>query len=60
METDAGQNIVPFVDVQPVESNLPLSGVQLYHRGTDFRKNEHSGGYLALMILHYDMEPHFS
>ncbi|KAL7307309.1 hypothetical protein TKK_0000502 [Trichogramma kaykai] len=52
LKHDVGQTIVPFVDVQPVESKrpTPLAGVGLFHKS---RKNG-AAGYLALKVLNYD------
>ncbi|CAB0034595.1 unnamed protein product [Trichogramma brassicae] len=56
IEHDVGQSIVPFVDVQPVETRqpTPLSGVGLFHRS----HRNGTAGYLALKIFNYNYEPY--
>ena len=51
LKKDLGQYVVPFLDMQSVETNppMPLSGVGLYHKGV-----EDSGGFLSLKLIHYD------
>ncbi|XP_076160472.1 chemokine-like protein orion isoform X2 [Ptiloglossa arizonensis] len=52
---DAAQNTIPFLDIQPVESNppVPMAGAGIFHKG---RKG--SGGYIALKLITYDFTPH--
>ena len=56
LQSDAGQNVVPFIDVQPVEPNppVPLSSVSFYHKAA----SEDSGGFLGLEVLNYDLATH--
>lgn len=53
--SDAAQNTVPFLDVQPVEPNppVPLMGAGIFHKG---RKG--SGGYIAMKVVTYDFTRH--
>ncbi|CAB0038974.1 unnamed protein product [Trichogramma brassicae] len=57
MKNDAGQSVVPFIDVVPVvpKQLIPLSGFGLIHKG-----GRKTSGYLALKLLGYDFEPHVS
>lgn len=58
LKTDFGQNVVPFIDTQPVSSkqSVPLSGA-----GVIYRKGEKdTEGYIALKIFTYDFEPSIS
>lgn len=51
IDLDFGQNILPFVDIQPVETSppTPLSGVGLFRRSS-----AGSGGYLAIKLITFD------
>ncbi|KAJ8664930.1 hypothetical protein QAD02_006592 [Eretmocerus hayati] len=51
VESDLGQNTVPYIDLQDVAPNplLPLAGAGLYLRG-----KAGSGGFLALKLVHID------
>ncbi|XP_012142213.2 chemokine-like protein orion isoform X2 [Megachile rotundata] len=53
--SDAAQNTIPFLDIQPVEPNppVPLMGAGIYHKG---RKG--SGGYIAMKLVTYDFTRH--
>ena len=55
LETDAGQNTIPFIDLQSVETYppVPLSGLGLFHKSS-----EGSGGFLSLKLFTYNYEPH--
>lgn len=57
MDRDAAQTTVPFIDIQQVESLLPvpLSGAGIYHKG---RKN--FGGFIAPKIITYDFSQHLT
>ncbi|XP_006608511.1 uncharacterized protein LOC102676890 isoform X2 [Apis dorsata] len=54
-KTDAAQNTIPFLDVQPVESNppIPIAGAGIFHKG-----RLGSGGYVALRLITYDFSKH--
>lgn len=54
-KSDAAQNTIPFLDVQPVEPNppVPLMGAGIFHKG---RKG--SGGYIAMKVITYDFTRH--
>ncbi|GLV45524.1 orion [Carabus blaptoides fortunei] len=51
IEADVAQSTVPFIDVQPVVSDLPvpLGGVGVYYKG-----EEGFGGFIAPKIITYD------
>ncbi|KAF7989964.1 hypothetical protein HCN44_008638 [Aphidius gifuensis] len=53
---DIGQSIVPFIDIQEINSELPvpLSSVGLYHRGSTG-----SGGFIGLKFQSYDIKNYF-
>ncbi|KAL7286203.1 hypothetical protein TKK_0019501 [Trichogramma kaykai] len=55
MISDAGQTVVPFIDIVPVkpEKRIPLSGFGLF-----LRRNEGNAGYLTLKLFGYDVMPH--
>ena len=55
LDSDAGQSVLPYIDVQPVEPNppTPLSGVRFYHKAA-----QSTGGFLGLELLAHDMVPH--
>ena len=57
LKKDFGQYVVPFLDMQSVETNppMPLAGAGLYHKGA-----EGSGGFLSLKLIHYDFTKHLS
>ncbi|XP_076654032.1 chemokine-like protein orion isoform X2 [Halictus rubicundus] len=52
---DAAQNTVPFIDIQPVQSDppVPMAGAGVFHKG-----RSGSGGYVALKLITYDFTPH--
>ncbi|KAL7303828.1 hypothetical protein TKK_0003952 [Trichogramma kaykai] len=53
MDDDVGQSVVPFVELKPIESEIPnvaLSGIGLIHKS--YQKN--AAGYLAPKILTYN------
>ncbi|XP_017880889.1 uncharacterized protein LOC108625401 isoform X3 [Ceratina calcarata] len=54
-KTDAAQNTIPFLDIQPVESNppIPIAGAGVFHKG-----RSGSGGFVALRLITYDFSPH--
>lgn len=55
LEQDAGQNIVPFIDIQPLLNNppTPLSGAGLFLRGS-----ADTGGFLAPKLFTFNVEPY--
>ncbi|XP_015431568.1 PREDICTED: uncharacterized protein LOC107187895 isoform X1 [Dufourea novaeangliae] len=52
---DAAQSTIPFIDIQPIESNppIPVSGAGIFHKG-----RSGSGGYVAMKLITYDFTPH--
>ncbi|XP_077292900.1 uncharacterized protein LOC143915942 isoform X2 [Arctopsyche grandis] len=56
-DKDAAQSTVPFLDAQPVVSDIhvPLSGAGLYHKGM-----MGSGGFIAPKIITYDYSQHIN
>ncbi|XP_041979506.1 uncharacterized protein LOC121733355 isoform X3 [Aricia agestis] len=56
LDADAAQSTVPFLDIQPVQPARGaglLTGAGVYHRGA-----LHSGGFLGLKVISYDMTRH--
>ena len=53
--SDAAQNTIPFLDIQPLETRRPVSiaGAGIFHKG-----RRGSGGYVALKLITYDFAPH--
>ncbi|CAL7947526.1 unnamed protein product [Xylocopa violacea] len=54
-KSDAAQNTIPFIDIQPVEPNppVPIAGAGVFHKG-----RTGSGGYVALRLITYDFSQH--
>ncbi|XP_076754958.1 chemokine-like protein orion isoform X2 [Xylocopa sonorina] len=54
-KSDAAQNTIPFIDIQPIEPNppVPIAGAGVYHKG-----RTGSGGYVALRLITYDFSQH--
>ncbi|KAL7307145.1 hypothetical protein TKK_0000870 [Trichogramma kaykai] len=57
---DLGQTVLPFIDVQPVRSKIPmpLAGAGLFHKGARDDARHVSGGFLALKMFTYDLTAH--
>ncbi|XP_076675055.1 chemokine-like protein orion isoform X1 [Andrena cerasifolii] len=53
--TDAAQNTIPFLDIQPLETTrpVPIAGAGIFHKG-----RKRSGGYVALKLITYDFTSH--
>ncbi|XP_029052069.1 uncharacterized protein LOC114880335 isoform X1 [Osmia bicornis bicornis] len=53
--SDAAQNTIPFLDVQPIEPNppVPLMGAGIFHKG-----RPGSGGYVGMKVITYDFTKH--
>ncbi|XP_060813248.1 uncharacterized protein LOC132905692 isoform X2 [Bombus pascuorum] len=54
-KTDVAQNTIPFIDIQPVESNppVPIAGAGIFHKG-----RSGSGGFVAMRLITYDFSKH--
>ncbi|XP_033361168.1 uncharacterized protein LOC117239581 isoform X2 [Bombus vosnesenskii] len=52
---DVAQNTIPFIDIQPVESNppVPIAGAGIFHKG-----RPGSGGFVAMRLITYDFSKH--
>lgn len=52
---DVAQSTIPYIDLQELVTSpsLPLSGVGIFLKGA-----HHSGGFLALKLIHYDFTKH--
>lgn len=55
LKQDAGQTIVPFIDIQTITTNPPtaLSGAGLFLRGSDT-----TGGFLTPKLFTLNLDPH--
>ena len=54
-KNDVAQNTIPFIDIQPVESNppVPIAGAGIFHKG-----RSGSGGFVAMRLITYDFSKH--
>ncbi|XP_012244061.1 uncharacterized protein LOC100745545 isoform X2 [Bombus impatiens] len=54
-KNDVAQNTIPFIDIQPVESNppVPIAGAGIFHKG-----RPGSGGFVAMRLITYDFSKH--
>lgn len=54
-KSDVAQNTIPFIDIQPVESNppVPIAGAGIFHKG-----RPGSGGFVAMRLITYDFSKH--
>ncbi|XP_071856775.1 chemokine-like protein orion isoform X2 [Bombus fervidus] len=54
-KSDVAQNTIPFIDIQPVESNppVPIAGAGIFHKG-----RSGSGGFVAMRLITYDFSKH--
>lgn len=54
-KSDAAQNTIPFLDIQPIELDppVPIAGAGIFHKG-----RQGSGGYVALRLITYDFSKH--
>lgn len=54
-KNDVAQNTIPFIDIQPVESNppVPIAGAGIFHKG-----RSGSGGFVAMRLITYDFNKH--
>lgn len=60
MDTDLGQNTIPFIDIQDVTTDRPavLGGAGLYYKILDV--NSTRAGYIGLKLKTYDFVPHIN
>lgn len=58
LETDLGQNTIPFIDIQDVYTKTPtaMGGAGLYYKVPD--EKSQNAGYLGLKLKTYDFVPH--